>query len=95
MEKKLQKCAVAAFEVPTSVDVAEYEQTLLPVAVAGATARVGKPEPSCCGSPAAESRRSEGIADRVLPVGVDLSCAVRLTQSCTEPALHRQGLHVG
>lgn len=29
-----------------------------------------------------------------LLVGVDLSCTVRLTQSCTGPALHQQGLHV-
>lgn len=51
MEKNLQKCAVAAFEVPASLDVAEYEQTLLPVAVAGASARVGKAKLSRPGSP--------------------------------------------
>lgn len=42
VEEELQKCAVAAFEVSTSLNMAEYEQMLLPVSVAGATARIGK-----------------------------------------------------
>ena len=65
MEQELQKCTVAAFEVPTSLNVLEYEQTLLPVSVVVATAHVGKTKPNPCGSPVIKCRRSKDNADRV------------------------------
>lgn len=51
MEEELQKCAAAAaIEVLMSLNVVQYEQTLLPVSVAGATALIEKAKLSCCGS---------------------------------------------
>lgn len=38
MEEELRKLAAAAFEVSVSLNMAEYEQMLLPVSVAGTTA---------------------------------------------------------
>lgn len=65
MEEELQKCAAAAFEVPTSLNVVEYEQILLPVSVAGATAHVSKTKPNHCGSPVIKCRRSKDNAGHV------------------------------
>lgn len=50
MEEELQKCAAAAFEVSMSLNVVEYEQMLLPVPVAGATAPMEKAKLNCCAS---------------------------------------------
>lgn len=50
MEEELQKCAAAAFEVSTSLNVVDYEQMLLPVSVAGTTAPMQKTKLNCCGS---------------------------------------------
>lgn len=91
MEEELQKCAAAAaFEVPTSLNVVEYEQTLLLVSVAGATAHIGKTKPQHRGNRVIKCRRSKDSAGRVSAGG----SGSQLTQSCTGPALHHQGLHV-
>lgn len=68
-EEELQKRAAAAFEVPTSLKVVEYEQTLLPVSVSGAIAHVGKTKPDHRGSPAIKRRRSKDNAGRVSACG--------------------------
>lgn len=50
VEEELQKCTAAAIEVFMSLNVVQYEQRLLPVSVAGATAPIEKTKLSCCGS---------------------------------------------
>lgn len=73
MEEELQKCAVAAFEVPTSPSMVEYKQMPLPAPVAGTSAHRGKTKPNRCESPNA---RGAGATQTVfLLVGVDFSCA--------------------
>lgn len=87
MEEELQKCAVAAFEVLTSLNVVDYEQMLLPLPVAGATAPMEETKLNYCGSQCSRSKDSTDCFSG--------------SQWCSEadsellgPALHHQGSHV-
>lgn len=93
MEEELHKCALAAFEVPASLNVVEYQQMLLPGSVAGATAPVGKAKLNHHGLQSPNAGGARTAQSVLLLTGwcseADLSCSVRPAQSCAGPALHQ------
>lgn len=92
MEEELQKCAAAAFEVSTSLNVAEYEQMLLPVSGAGGTAPMEEAKLNCCASQS-QVQQEQG-QHRLFQLWDGSQCCSEADSELLGPALHHQGSHV-